>query len=104
MGTFFRQSTVPVILAALAVPAWAGLAAQSAPADSITVSGSVPADLTGLEDGPDVEGVISARTGQQVQITGADGSRTPILVSDATKIRATKGLFGLDRTALDAGS
>ena len=103
MGTFFRQATVPVLLAAFAVPAWSGLAAQQAD-DSITVSGSVPADLTGLEDGPDVEGVISARTGQQVQITGADGSRTPILVSDATKIRSTKGLFGLDRDALDAGS
>ena len=103
MGIFLRQSTAPVLLAALAVPAWAGLAAQPAD-DSITVSGSVPADLTGLEDGPDVEGVISARSGQQVQITGADGSRTPILVSNATRIRATKGLFGLDRTALDAGS
>lgn len=103
MGIFFRQSTVPVLLAALAVPAWTGLAAQTAD-DSITVSGSVPADLTGLEEGPKVEGVISARTGQQVQITGADGSRTPILVSDATRIRSTKGLFGLDREALGAES
>lgn len=102
MGIFSKKST-PVLLAALAVPAWTGVAAQ--PADSsITVSGSVPADLTGLEEGPEVEGVISARTGQQVQITGADGSRTPILVSDATKIRSTKGLFGLDRDALGAES
>ena len=103
MSILFKQSTVPVLLAALAVPAWS-VSAQ-APADSpITVTGSVPADLTGLTEGPDVEGVISARTGQQLQITGADGNPTPILVSDATKIQSTKGLFGLERTALDSNS
>jgi outer membrane protein OmpA-like peptidoglycan-associated protein len=104
MGILFRQSTVPVLLAALAVPAWSGLAAQSAPAnDSITVSGSVPADLTGLEDGPDVEGLISARSGQQLQVTGAEGT-TNVLVSDATKVRASGGFLGLNRTELGADS
>ena len=104
MGSFFRQSTAPVLLAALAVPAWSGLAAQSAPAnDAITVSGSVPADLTGLEDGPDVEGLISARSGQQLQVTGAEGT-TNVLVSDATKVRASGGFLGLNRTELGADS
>ncbi len=106
MSIHFRKSAVPFLFAAIAMPAWAGLSAQQqVPADSsITVTGAEPADLTGLEEGPDVEGLISARSGQQVQVTGADGSLTPILVSDATKIRASGGFLGLDRTELAADS
>ncbi|HEY6817666.1 MAG TPA: OmpA family protein [Croceibacterium sp.] len=108
MTSYFRRSTVPFLCAALAVPAWGGLSAQQqAPLDgpsSITVTGQVPSDLTGLADGPEVEGFISARRGEQVQVTGADGSSTTILVSDATKIQSRKGLFGLERTALAADS
>jgi OOP family OmpA-OmpF porin len=107
MSSLFKQSTVPVLLAALAVPAWSQLSAQQqqVPAgdpSSITVTGAAPSDLTGLEDGPDVEGLISARTAGQVQVTGTDGTRTPILVSDATKIRASGGFLGLNRTELGA--
>ncbi|HEU4652236.1 MAG TPA: OmpA family protein [Croceibacterium sp.] len=107
MHSLFRGSTVPVLLAALAIPAWSGLSAQQPVGpgpSSITVTGQVPADLTGLTEGPDVEGIISARNGSQLQITGADGSRTAVLVSEATKIRSSSGLLGLNRTALGADS
>lgn len=100
MSIHFGRSTVPVLLAALAVPAWGGLSAQ-APVP-ITVTGSVPADLKGMTEGPDVEGTISARRGEQMQVTGADGNRTTILVSQATKIRSKGGFLGLDRTTLGA--
>jgi outer membrane protein OmpA-like peptidoglycan-associated protein len=106
MRILFKQSTGPLLLAALAVPAWGALSAQEqvpADASSITVTGEVPADLTGLTDGPDVEGFISARRGEQVQITGADGTTT-VLVSDATKIKASGGFLGLNRTQLAADS
>ena len=92
--------------AMLTVPAWAALAAQpQAPASappSITVTGSLPSTLTGLPAGPEVVGTISSRRGDQLQVTGADGSSTTILVSDATKINGTGGLLGLDRTPLRA--
>ena len=107
MSKLFGRAAVPVVLAVLAVPAWSGLSAQQLGpegAQSITVTGSAPADLTGLTDGPDVEGVISARRGEQMQITGADGTQTTILVSDATRIRASGGFLGLDRTELAADS
>jgi len=108
MSSLFKQSTVPVLLAALAVPAWSGLSAQeqvaSSDPSSITVTGAAPSDLSGLEKGPEVEGLISARTAGQVQVTGADGNRTPILVSDATKIRASGGFLGLNRTELTPAS
>jgi outer membrane protein OmpA-like peptidoglycan-associated protein len=106
MSSLFKQSTVPVLLAALAVPAWSGLSAQeqvpSSDPSAITVTGAAPSDLSGLEKGPEVEGLISARNAGQVQVTGADGTRTPILVSDATKIRASGGFLGLNRTELGA--
>jgi outer membrane protein OmpA-like peptidoglycan-associated protein len=108
MSILFRRSTVPFVLAALAVPAAGALSAQEqAPADAasaITVTGSAPTDLAGLTEGPEVEGVISARSGEQVQVTAADGASTAILVSDATKISSSGGFLGLNKTKLDADS
>ena len=73
MNILSRRSTVPFLLAAAAVPAWAALSAQEpAPAggaSAITVTGQAPADLSGLTEGPEVAGVISARQGEQMQIT-----------------------------------
>jgi outer membrane protein OmpA-like peptidoglycan-associated protein len=100
-----KQSTVPLLLLALAVPAWGALCAQEAPADAsqIDVTGAVPpADLAGLTEGPDVEGTISARQGNQVQVTAADGTNAAILVSEGTKISSKGGFLGLNRTKLGA--
>jgi outer membrane protein OmpA-like peptidoglycan-associated protein len=104
MSVLSRRSTVPFLLAALA--AGSSLSAQPAAegASSITVTGAAPADLTGLEEGPEIEGIISARSGSAMQVTAADGSSTAILVSDATTIKSSKGLFGLERTAVGADS
>src|SRR5690606_32256911 len=104
MSSLFSKSAAPLLCAALAVPAWASLSAQPQPqpadASSITVTGSVPADLTGLVEGPEIEGLISARSGEHMQVLGADGSRTMILVSEATDIKARGGFLGLSRTRL----
>jgi outer membrane protein OmpA-like peptidoglycan-associated protein len=98
------RSTVPLLLAAAAVPAWSGLSAQEQGANPITVTGEAPADLTGLPKGPEVTGIISARRGGQMQVTGADGNSTAILVSQATDIRSNGGFLGLDRDKLGADS
>ena len=105
MSVISKNPRVLFLLATLAMPAWGGLSAQQqGPADTdITVTGSVPADLTGLAEGPEVEGLISARTAERVQVTGADGT-TNILVSDATKITSSGGFLGLNRTRLGADS
>src|SRR5688572_15157117 len=101
MRNLFIKSTV--LCAALAMPAWSSLSAQQqAPAEgAITVTGEAPADLTGLTEGPEVEGYISARSGEQVQVTGVDGS-TVVLVSPATEIRSSGGFLGLSRSKLAA--
>lgn len=108
MRILSSRSTVPLVFAMLAMPAWSGLSAQQPSpangADSITVTGEAPADLTGLTEGPEIEGFISARRGESIQVTGADGANTAILVSDATEIRSSGGFLGLNRTRLDANS
>jgi outer membrane protein OmpA-like peptidoglycan-associated protein len=66
----------------------------------LTVTGSLPADLSGLTEGPEIEGYISARRGDQVQITSADGTSTIVAIGQATDVRASGGFLGLDRDKL----
>jgi outer membrane protein OmpA-like peptidoglycan-associated protein len=100
-----QRAALAAAAAVLAGPAWTGLAAQApSGAESITVSRQVPADLEGFAEGPEIEGVISARTGEGIQVTAADGTLTPVLVSPATEIRSSGGFLGLERTALGADS
>ena len=104
MSILSRGSTVAFVVAALAMPAWSLSAQQEAgDANPITVTGSAPADLTGLTEGPVVEGYISARSGEQVQVTGVEGT-TAVLVSPATEIRSGGGFLGLNRSKLASDS
>ncbi len=98
-----RQATL-LIAVASAVPALAQDGVTSPPNADITVTGIPPADLTGFEPGPQVEGTISARRPGRIQITGADSARTVILVSDGTEVRGRGGFLGLGRRALDTAS
>ncbi|AZI36473.1 OmpA family protein [Caenibius tardaugens NBRC 16725] len=85
------------MLAMLAGTAPASLAAQQQDADLSATVYAAPAELA---KGPDVEGIISARNGDQVQITTADGSATVVTVTDTTKIKSSGGFLGLNRTKL----
>ena len=97
-----RRSMVPLLLAAAAVPAWSGLSAQAQ--EQITVTGQMPTNLAGLPKGPEINGVISARNGGQMQVTGANGSSTAVLVAQTTDIRSSGGFLGLDRDKLGANA
>jgi OOP family OmpA-OmpF porin len=101
-----KRSTVSLLLAAAAVPAWSGLSAQVQgqveDSNPITVTGQMPTDLKALPKGPEVKGIISARKGGQMQVTGANGSSTAVLVSQATDIRSSGGFLGLDKNKLGA--
>jgi outer membrane protein OmpA-like peptidoglycan-associated protein len=78
-------------------------ASAPAPANpDITVNGTVPADLSGMEDGPDVEGFISARNDQRMQVTTAGGSKAVVLISDGTRIKSKGGLLGIRSNKLAA--
>lgn len=67
-----------------------------------TVVGSPPADLEGLAEGPDVEGIISARNGNDFQVTTDDGQNLTISLSEGTRIRKSGGFLGLKRNELGA--
>jgi len=89
-----------LMLAMLAGTATAGFAAQ--PQDNpppqadvaATVYGTPPADPAAMAPGPEIKGIISARHGEKIKVTAADGTATIIAVTEATRISASKGLFG----------
>jgi len=99
-----KRTTVPLLLAAAAVPAWSGLSAQVQGQEQVTVTGEMPTNLAGLPKGPVIDGIISARKGGQLQVTGANGSSTAVLVGQTTDIRSSGGFLGLDRNKLGANA
>jgi OmpA-OmpF porin, OOP family len=101
------------LLAVLALPMSASLAAQEQPqpelpaveADAGTVvTGTPPVDLTGLAAGPDVSGFISARNAEKIQVTDVAGSETVVFLSDATKVKTSSGLFGSGKNKFTTAS
>ena len=85
----FKRSRNLVLISLLTVSAPASLLAQeqAAPGNDINVYGQKTA-------GPELKGFISARNDEKMQVTSADGARTVVLIDEATKIKASSGLFG----------
>jgi OOP family OmpA-OmpF porin len=71
---------------------------------SVTVTDTSAADRAAMAEGPEIEGIISARSGDKVQVTAADGSKSIVTIDDSTRITASKGLFGLNSDKLAATS
>lgn len=111
MTVISKSPRILLLAATLATVAPASLMAQpqdpQTPPDadvSATVYGTRPVDPSQMTAGPEVKGIISARSGDKMQVTAEDGSKTVIAVADFTKISASKGLFGLNRSKLGAES
>lgn len=98
------RSIVLLSLAAAWIAMPVSLVAQSVPSagEVITVTSSLPTDLSAMAVGPVIEGVITARRGGELAVTSAEGATTTILVGEATEIRARGGFLGLSRNQLDA--
>lgn len=96
-----RAALIAIAAVSLAALPAAGFAQELAPAaatgDTINVYGEVPTDLSGLAEGPEIEGMISARNGNALQITGETGMQTVVRLSEATEIRERGGFLGLGR-------
>lgn len=108
MSVISRSPRVLLLLAMLAGPASGSLAAQQQDPPEAGVTGTVtdtsspePAEMT---KGPEIEGIISARSGDRMQVTTADGTKSVITINDATEIKASGGFLGLDRDRLAATS
>ncbi|MEQ1688096.1 MAG: OmpA family protein [Sphingopyxis sp.] len=103
MGNAFPTRFVSAsMLLALSAAGPAAAQQQQAETTDITVNALVPADLSELERGPDVVGVITARRGERVQVTGADRARAVVHLSDGTEIRSRGGFLGVSRQTLGA--
>ncbi|MGB5724122.1 MAG: OmpA family protein [Parasphingorhabdus sp.] len=102
MSDFSKITKAGLLLAAASILAPNSASAQSASErEDIIVTGQLTeADLATAPKGPEIEGIISARSGDQLQVTADDGTRTIIAFTDATEIKASKGLFGLARKTL----
>ena len=100
MPVISKRTKMCCLLPVLAMSAPVSLSAQQETPDGrdIVVTGQQDVDAAmptlPLAKGPDVKGIISARSGNRLQVTAEDGSRTIIAVNQSTMIKASKGLFG----------
>ena len=103
MSVISKSSVFLLPLAMLAVPA--ALAAQQDRYEGqIDVYGDRLPDRSEMTKGPEVEGIISARKGDQIQVTTVGGARTTVSIADYTQIKSTGGFLGLNRNKLTADS
>jgi len=109
MRAVSRSQRHLLLLALLAGLAPGSLAAQSQDEASgndvmTTVYGSQMPDPAEMTKGPEIEGIISARGDNRMQVTAADGTNTVIVVDENTRIKASGGFLGLGSNKLGADS
>lgn len=101
-----KSAGIRMAMVALALSASTALVAQQGTplrADVASQAEPLP-DPASMTEGPEIKGVLTARQGDRIQVQTGDGARTVLYVSDATRVRATGGLFGSSRTTLDTGA
>lgn len=104
MNVISKSPKVLLMLAMLTVPVSGSLYAQAQDPAEAGISGSVTDTSAEMTEGPEIEGIISARSGDRMQVTSADGTKSVITINDATKIKASGGFLSLNRSKLPATS
>ena len=105
MTALTNRTALLIAGAMMVAPVTTGLSAQESDAANDTellVQGQMPTDLDGLPEGPDIEGVITARKGERVQITAEDGTMQEVSVGAVTEIKSSGGFLGLGGSKLAA--
>ena len=82
------------LLGMLTIPMSAGLSAQVNNDPNIVVTGEPLPDMSAMVPGPELKGVITARKGDRMKVTTADGTTTTVAINETTRIKASSGLFG----------
>ena len=80
---------------------WADTSAETTADTTLTVTGMLPDEISNLPEGPEIDGFISARSDNRIQVTTEDGAKTVVFVSPETEIKARGGFLGLARTSLE---
>lgn len=94
MSAFSNSAKALLLTAAFAMPASAGLAAQ----EQETSDAEVLTTVVGSE-GPKIEGVITARNDDVLQVT-TPGGIVSVTLNEETEVRGTGGFLGLNRKRL----
>ena len=103
MNVISKTPKALFVLALFAGSASVAVAAQ--PQDQSDLPVTVTDDSSSqLTEGPVIEGIISARNGERVKVTKADGTDAIIAFNESTKINASGGFLGLNRDKLAADS
>lgn len=82
------------MLGLLALPMAGSLSAQANNDPNIVVTGAPQPDMSAMTPGPELKGVITARKGDRLKITTADGTSTIVAINETTRLKASSGLFG----------
>lgn len=98
MRVMSERPGVRLLLAMLILPAPASLSAQEQDSSNSNIVVNAPV----MTKGPEIKGVISARSGDKMKVTTADGTGTIIAINDDTRIKTGGGLFGGSRNKLTA--
>ncbi|MAF30349.1 MAG: cell envelope biogenesis protein OmpA [Croceicoccus sp.] len=113
MNALMKTSKAMLLLATTMLPV-SGLAAQDMPAQDMQAQGQAQGDtlttaygpqmpaMSEMTAGPDLDGIISARSGDRIQITAEDGTKTVLTVTDETRIKSSGGFLGLNKDRLAA--
>jgi len=91
------------LLVAVTLPAaGSALAQQDATDTNIIVNGERIPEPAAMTAGPEIKGVISARSGNAMRVTTADGASSVIAFNETTKVKAGSGLFAGNKNKLTA--
>ncbi len=71
---------------------------------SIVVNGELLPDTSAMTAGPEIKGIITARSGEKMKVTAPDGTATVIFINETTRYKAGGGLFGGGSRNLSAAS
>ena len=101
MSLISKSPKVLTLIAMLAVPASASMAAQQQPEAGLegSVTDTTP-DPASMAKGPQVKGMISARSADRIQVTTADGNRTVIAINGNTQVKSGGGFLGMGSNKL----
>lgn len=69
---------------------------QQAPDLAVAMPASAPVK------GPEIKGIISARSGDRIQVTTDDGTKTIVAINEATRIKSSRGLFSRNKLSESA--
>lgn len=92
MRSISKFTVTPALFALLSVsvPGIAAAQKQDTTNPNIVVTGQdAELDMSALPKGPDVKGIVTARKGDRVRVTSADGTMVDITLAEITKIKGS---------------